>query len=105
MRRDHYRSMETSPGITEQISLIEDLKKSRGWGLLRDQLHQDYSYRVTVLARDRKLSKDDTEFTRGVIFALEHLIQLPDLKIKALQQRKRLDDSKKPSKTEVISDV
>jgi hypothetical protein len=79
----------------EKIRSLKELKSSPGWAILKDALTLDYSLRVTTLARNRKMDRDDIEFTRGVIFAIEFLSSAPDSLIGRIESSEKLEKSKK----------
>jgi len=77
---------------------LSDLEKSPGWAIAKEALLGDYSYRVTLLAKNRSMSKEDIEFSRGVIYAVEFLSNLPTTLKKRIENERTISNLKKMEK-------
>jgi hypothetical protein len=62
---------------TRHRALVE-LEKSEGWGIVQRELQATLAFHVNQLAKNRKLPHDDVEYLRGVIYALEITMLVPD---------------------------
>lgn len=80
----------------EKLRLIKELSKNDGWSLAKETLLVSYSYWVTKLAKDRSMTREDTEYARGVIYAIEYLSSLPALMEKQVLDKIALTPKVKP---------
>jgi hypothetical protein len=60
-----------------EFKAIQDLIRSRGWGLVREVMEREIVEAAMAIANDPRMSLDEINFRRGAIWAAHQLLDLP----------------------------
>jgi hypothetical protein len=78
-----------------KLKELDRLKRSTGWGVLREIMQQEMIAAAQQIAENRSMTMDEVNFRRGAIWAAKKMLDLPERLESQLQSEVMFEDAKK----------